>query len=154
MNTLLLDTTNWDLVVNTQGNLAVATNLYALAQDAASACRTFLGEVWYDTMLGIPFTDQILGKLPPTSFLQAQFQGQSEAVPGIASAKVTLNPVGVDRTLTGKIELTSVASQTAVVTGQIATPWYANAIWPPVPGNTIDIFVLGSSSLGGTQSLG
>lgn len=154
MNTLLLDRDTWDLVVNDSGNLAVATDLYALAQDVASACRTFLGEQWYNTALGIPYTDQILGVLPPESFLAAQFQGQGEAVPQVAQVRAFLDTVGPSRVLTGRLEVTSEASQTAVVSGSIATPWYSQAVWPPVPGNTLDIFVLGGSSLGGSSHLG
>ncbi len=50
-----LDTVAWDLTVDTTGNIAVASNPYSMAQDAASAIRTFQGEVYYDTTLGIPF---------------------------------------------------------------------------------------------------
>lgn len=137
MNTLRLDHAAWDIVLDDAGNLAVETGLLAMAQDVASACRTFLGEAWYDTTLGIPYTDRILGYLPPTSFLQAQFQGQALLVPQVAAAKVTLDPLTITRVLTGKIELTSEAGQTAVAIGAIAAPWYANAVWPPVPGNIL-----------------
>jgi len=154
MNTLLLSTDTWDLTVDSSGNLAVATGLYAIAQDVASACRTFLGEVWYDTTLGVPLTDRILGKLPPASFLKAQFQGQGEAVPGVASVTANFNTVAIDRVLTGSLLITSTAGQQAVVQGAIAQPWYSQAVWPPVPGNTVDIFILGSSSLGGPNRLG
>ena len=54
-DTLLLDLTNWDLVLDVNGNIAIARPPYALAQDAASAVKTFQGECYYDTTLGIPY---------------------------------------------------------------------------------------------------
>ena len=41
MNTLLLDLTNWDLLVDASGNIAVASDPYSVAQDVASAVRVF-----------------------------------------------------------------------------------------------------------------
>ena len=41
-STLLLDQTEWDLVLDASGNIALASPPYALAQDVASAVRTFL----------------------------------------------------------------------------------------------------------------
>lgn len=153
MNTLLLDSPSWDLTLNEHGNLAVATGLYAIAQDVASACRTFLGEVWYDTTLGIPYTDRILGYFPPTSFLQAQFEGQGELVPQVASVRAFLDPLTAARTLTGRLEITSTAGQSVVASGAVVAPWYSNAVWPPVPGYASDTFTLGLSILGGSDLL-
>lgn len=133
MNTLLLDTSEWDLVIDESGNLSVATGAYALAQDVASACRTFLGEAWYDTTLGIPYTDRILGYLPPASFLEAQFQGQGELVPQVASVRAILDPLTITRVLTGKLEIIAEGGQTAAISGGVAVPWYVNAVAPPVP---------------------
>ena len=65
MKTLLLDRTQWDLVQDANGNIALATEPYARAQDVASACRLFRGELWYDTAAGIPYFEDILGKSPP-----------------------------------------------------------------------------------------
>ena len=41
MNTLLLDQTAWDLVLDSAGNIALAAVPYARAQDVASAIKTF-----------------------------------------------------------------------------------------------------------------
>ena len=43
MNTLLLDTLRWDLCLDVHGNIAVASDPYSVAQDVASAIRTFSG---------------------------------------------------------------------------------------------------------------
>ena len=69
-NTLLLDQSAWDLVLDINGNIALAGTPYSYAQDVASAVRTFLGECWYDTSLGLPYWQQILGKLPPAVYIE------------------------------------------------------------------------------------
>ncbi len=43
-STLLLDQVTWDLAVDTSGNIAVASDPYSQAQDAASSIKTFAGE--------------------------------------------------------------------------------------------------------------
>ena len=40
-------------------NIAVADEPYALAQDAASAIRTFIGECYYDTTKGLPYFEKV-----------------------------------------------------------------------------------------------
>lgn len=90
LNTLLLDRTVWDLVLDSAGNIARADPPYALAQDVASAVRLFLGELWYDTTKGIPYFEQILGHLPPQSLLINYIQRAALTVPGVVYAKCVL----------------------------------------------------------------
>ena len=112
-NTLLLDRTVWDLLLDGSGNIAIATEPYAIAQDVASACRTFLGEVYYDTVLGVPYFQQILNKNPPLALLKQLLVDQALTVPGCA------NPVcyilGIDnRKVTGQIVFTGPNGSTQV----------------------------------------
>ena len=72
-STLLLDRGLWDLVLDAYGNVAVAAEPYSLAQDAASAIRTFNGEVYYNTTLGVQYFGPILGQRPPLSLMKADF---------------------------------------------------------------------------------
>ncbi len=88
VDTLLLDRSAWDLVTDANGNIAVASNPYSLAQDAASAIRLFQGECWYDTSKGVPYFTQVLGKLPPLAFVKSQFAAAALTVPEVASATV------------------------------------------------------------------
>ena len=105
MNTLLLSTDLWDLVLDANGNLASATDPYSVVQDVASAARTFLGEVWYDTTIGVPYFQQILGKLPPLAFIKAQLVTAALTVPGCTNPVVFFNGLS-GRTLTGQIQFT------------------------------------------------
>lgn len=111
MRTLLLDRTLWDLVLDVNGNIAVGDAPYALAQDAASAIKTFLGECWYNTTLGVPYWNQILGQAPPpVSLMKAKFEGAALTVPGVVDAKCFIT-VFTDRTIRGQVHVTDRAGQ-------------------------------------------
>lgn len=105
--TLLLDRTTWDLVVDLAGNIAKASEPYALAQDAASAIKLFQGELWYDTSLGIPYWDQILGKPPPIALMKEKFVQAALTVPNVIAAKVTITSF-INRIIRGKVEVTDI----------------------------------------------
>jgi hypothetical protein len=108
MRTLLLDQTTWDLCLDASGNIAVAADPYALAQDVASAIRLFAGEAWYDTSLGIPYFEQILGHAPPVSLIKEQFTRTALTVPGVVAAVCTLDSIA-GRQLTGQVRVTDTA---------------------------------------------
>jgi hypothetical protein len=105
VNTLYLDPNQWDLALDIDGNIAVAQNPYSLAQDAASACRTFLGEVYYRTDLGVPYWQQILGHFPTLQLVKSKLVAAAETVPGVASAQVFISSVE-DRQLRGQVQVT------------------------------------------------
>jgi hypothetical protein len=102
-NTLLLDQTEWDLVLDSSGNIAKAEPPYALAQDVASAVRLFLGELWYDTTKGIPYFEDVLGHLPPLPLLTGHMQKAALSVPGVVSARVLIDSFN-SREITGQIQ--------------------------------------------------
>jgi hypothetical protein len=103
-NTLLLDQTAWDLVLDANGNIALAGAPYAIAQDVASATRTFLGECWYDTTQGIPYWQQILGEFPPLQYIAQRLQDTALTVPDVAAAKATFTSFQ-NRSLAGQIQI-------------------------------------------------
>jgi len=102
-NTLLLDQTAWDLVLDANGNIALAGAPYAIAQDVASATRTFLGECWYNTNLGLPYWQDILGEFPPLSYIAQQMQTEALLVPDVAEVQVNFTKFQ-NRSLAGQIE--------------------------------------------------
>lgn len=116
MNTLLLAVDTWDLVIDASANIALAQAPYALAQDVASACRTVLGEVYYDTSLGVDYFGQIFGKTPPVSVFQAMFVKAALTVPGVVSATCTIAAYSADtRTVTGQVAFVDSSGQTGTV---------------------------------------
>lgn len=114
LSTLLLDQTAWDLVLDANGNIAMATPPYSLAQDVASAVRTFLGEVWYDSTLGVPYWQEILGQLPPASLLIELLNQQALTVPGVVVAQTYITSFN-DRSATGQIQFVDANNITTVV---------------------------------------
>lgn len=104
-STLLLDADTWDWVVDANGNWAVADEPYSQAQDAASAIRLVLGELYYDTSAGVPY-DQILGKAKNLALLKASLVAAALTVPGVISADVFITAI-TDRTVTGQVQITT-----------------------------------------------
>jgi hypothetical protein len=103
LKTLLLDRDAWDLVLDSAGNIALAEPPYALAQDVASAARLFAGELWYDTSKGVPYFQNILGKLPPISLLTSLIERAALTVPGVVSAQCVITSLE-DRHVEGQIQ--------------------------------------------------
>ena len=113
--TLLLDTVAWDLVLDIFGNIAVASEPYSQAQDAASAIRLFQGELWYDTTKGVPYWTQILGYAPPIALMKAKFITAALTVPGVTSANCFITGIN-GRLVTGQVQLSNKVNQTATAT--------------------------------------
>lgn len=106
MNSLYLDPATWDLAVDVNGDVAVCSDPYATAQSAANACRTFLGEVWYQTDVGVPYWQDILGHFPPLSVVKADLVAAAMTVQGVASAQVFITSVE-NRVIAGQVQVTS-----------------------------------------------
>jgi hypothetical protein len=104
-STLYLDRQVWDLVLDGNGNIAMATEPYSRAQDVASECRTWQGEVFYDVTRGLPYASQILGKSTPIEYTKAQLVAAALLVPGVVSARAYLKS-SPDRKLGGQIQIT------------------------------------------------
>lgn len=121
-STLLLDTAAWDLVLDANSNIAVASEPYSLAQDAASAIKTFLGECYWDTTVGVPYITQILGKNIPLSLLRQMLVNAALTVPGVVSAQVFISSL-TGRILSGQVQVVS-------TTGHVSRPATFTAINP------------------------
>jgi hypothetical protein len=137
MNTLLLAINTWDLTVDASGNIGLASDPYAVAQNIATAARTFQGEVWYNKLLGIPYFQSILGKQPNAQFIRAQYVAVAEAVEGVASAQFFFT-LFKKRTLSGQIQATLEDGTIVTVSTNdlfARSLWYVNAISPAAAGS-------------------
>jgi hypothetical protein len=103
MNTLLLDIAAWDLALDINGNIAVASEPYAIAQDVASAVRLFAGELWYDTTQGVPYFD-VLGNVPNLQFIKLQIEKAALTAPGVVTARCLFAAL-TNRVLTGQVQI-------------------------------------------------
>ena len=120
-STLALELQDWDLCVDTSGNIALAQAPYAIAQDVASACKTFLGECWYDTTYGIPYLQQVLGQLPSLSVIKALLVIAAQSVPGCGNPIVLITGFQ-DRQLTGQVQFIDNLGQPAVAIIAVPVP--------------------------------
>lgn len=111
-DTLYLNPTTWDLDIDADGDIAVASGRYALAQDAACAIRTFLGECWYDKTVGVPYMTEILGHSPSLDLVKARLQAAAMTVDGVVSATVVITG-NVNRTVTGQVQITDTGGLSA-----------------------------------------
>lgn len=103
---LLLDQIVWDLVLGADGNIAACTEPYSLAQDVSTALRTFLGEVYYDTSLGVPYFDPVLNNNAISiGLIQQILVEQALTVTGVVSATCNIITVS-DRNLVGQVTIT------------------------------------------------
>ena len=106
LSTLLLDTAAWDLVVDASGNIAIAGPPYSVAQDVASAVRTFLGDAYYDQAYGIDYLGTVLGRAPPLPVFTAAIEAAALTVPSVVSATCTVTGFR-GRQVTGQVAFTT-----------------------------------------------
>jgi len=94
MDTLALDYNLWDLTVDQYGNWATVGDAtpgettgpaIRMAQDVATRCLTWYGELYYDTTQGIRYNN-ILGQGPNLSLVQNAFTTQALQVSGVVQA--------------------------------------------------------------------
>lgn len=100
--TLLLDTAEWDLVLDANGDIALADEPYAISQDVASAIRTFQTDCWYDQRKGMPYWQQILGHYPPMALVRSAIVKEAMGEPNVAQVKVRRLDL-TDRLVTGEV---------------------------------------------------
>jgi len=116
MDSLALDLQLWDLDVDARGNwrtVGDSTPLpmtsgpgMRLAQDVATRCMAWRGEVYYDTTQGIRF-ENILGQGPSLVLAQDAFQTEALKVPTCNTAIPVFSFNSPTRQLTGTMTVSS-----------------------------------------------
>jgi hypothetical protein len=96
-----------------------------VAQDVASACKLYLGELWYDTAQGVPYFQSYLGRPPAPSALKASLVAAALTVPDVASAVCFVESVS-NRAVKAQVQIT-------LVTGQVVPVPVRVTITPPAP---------------------
>lgn len=116
MKTLFLMPNTWDLALDMNGNIAIASSTYQQAQDIASACRVFTGDMYFNQSDGIPYVSKILGKgRYPLSLYRKHLTDAALSVPHVATATVDLF-MSDGRILRGQIQFTNDKNQIGVIT--------------------------------------
>ena len=126
MDTCLLTTDGtWDFDLDAYGNLATcgdatpgATNTgpeYRMAQDVATQCLSWQGEVYYDTTVGLPY-DSILGGAPNLVLISSYYQQEALTVYGVQQCVPDLSfTAGATRQLTGNVLVADSSGRIATV---------------------------------------
>lgn len=115
MKTLFLRPDSWDLMLDTDGNIAVANSTYQQAQDIASACRTIKQDMYFNQQDGIPYLTDILGKGKyPLALYRKYLQDAALSVPGVVSAQAELS-MSDNRVVLGQIKFTNDNNKTGVI---------------------------------------
>lgn len=108
---------NWDISLDSNGNFSMADGDYAVAQNAACACRAFVNDMYFNQSEGIPhFSTDISNKSTVNPTLLAYFmEKEAKKFPEIKGAKLTDLAIE-NRLLTGKLELTLETGRVIYVT--------------------------------------
>lgn len=114
MKTILLNPLTWDLTLDVDRNIAVAADPYSIAQDVGSACKLYLGELWYNTNQGVPYYQSFLGRPPAPSALKASMVTAALTVPGVVGAVCFLQSVQ-NRAVKAQVLVTLQTGQTIAV---------------------------------------
>lgn len=106
-STLFLNPNTWDLAIDTNGNIAVATSTYQKAQDIASNVRVFYADKYYDQTAGVPYLQKILGKTGsyPLSLFRQKALEMASNVDNVDNVQIEFNTLK-DRVLSGTITFT------------------------------------------------
>lgn len=113
--TLFLMPTTWDLTLDADGNIAVATDIYQQAQDISTACRTFTGDLYYDTTTGIPYDTEILGGTGfPLALYKMYLEDAAKSIGGVVSAQAAIR-TNDRRNVIGAIIFTNEENQTGQI---------------------------------------
>ena len=113
----------WDLEIDVNGNIALASSDLSLAQDAACAIQTYQGECYFDTTLGVPYLQQVFGFPIPLALLkQLLVDAALSANSGIASAQVFITSL-TNRAISGQVQVVSAATgEISVATFNVVNP--------------------------------
>ena len=110
--TLLLR--EWDLTLDSGGNIATAQDSYGIAQNVANAVRLFTRDAYYDPERGVPHfpiydpcaPGSRLGVTPDMSVVRSRIRRAALAVDGVTDANVEITSI-TDRVMGGTIALTT-----------------------------------------------
>ena len=106
---------DWDLTLDGQGFIGIASGGQAVAQDAASACLTFYGEAYYDSSLGIPWDTQVLGKPASLGYVSSKMKTEAKKLSVVDDAECTLYLNKTTRKVGGQLLVTYDEDQTVQV---------------------------------------
>lgn len=107
---------SWDLTLDGNGDIAIASGEYAAAQDSASACLTFYGECYYNNTLGIPWDTNVLGHRPSGVYIAQKMENEAKKLPVVEKALCTVYFDRAARQVKGNLRITTIDGDEAELT--------------------------------------
>ena len=99
---------NWDIGLDSSGNIETTGGLYCDAQNVANAVRLFTRDAYLAQNKGVPHFSLDLGVIPALSEVRSWYRKAAKTVENIRSASVEITAVDKEnRTLRGIITATS-----------------------------------------------
>lgn len=95
----------WDIQLDDLGNIAITKNPYAVAQDVACACKTELGECFYNKSIGLPYFEKIFKRQVGIRFVQSKLQAEANKLSYVSQTQCTLAVDTIKRLTTGMISI-------------------------------------------------
>lgn len=124
MDTMALDTSLWDLDVDAYGNWRTVGDAtpqrdvtgpgMRLAQDVATRCLAWRGEVYYDSTQGVQYP-QLLGAAPNMTLVNNAYTTEALKVTGCVQAIANLQFSARARLVTGAVTVTDFAGNAGEV---------------------------------------
>lgn len=90
MSELMLETSEWDLIPDQNGDIAVCSDPYATAQQVANECRLYQGEAYYAPDQGIPLDPDVFGGEASLAYVGMLMQEAALGVDGVVAATPNL----------------------------------------------------------------
>lgn len=103
MDTLLFDPEKWgQLLVDVNGNIAVAGEPYRTAQDTSTSVKLFKKDNWYDTDNGIPYHKNVYALKADIPAFKSLVDDQALLVSGVDTVETIITEFK-DRGFSGQI---------------------------------------------------
>lgn len=111
----------WDVAVDAAGNIATTSGDYsgdyAVAQNAANACRLFYEDAPLDMTRGIPYFDITLGKKSSVSasVLRSRIKDIVSEIYGVTDVEVAIDYDNEGRIYGGEVQITTLNSKNVTI---------------------------------------
>ena len=106
----------WDIGLNSNGDLSTTSGLYCDAQNVANSIRLFTKDAYLSQDKGVPHFDLELGKKPPLSAVRQAYRRRGMEMDNIAN--IQCDGIGLDienRRLTGRLIVTNETGEQATI---------------------------------------
>ena len=101
----------WDICIDSRGYIDFSLDSEATAQDVASICSIFKGEVIYSESMGINYQNNYLGKIYSSAKLAADIEKEAMKIVTVKDVVCSIFFNGADRASSIKILTTDINNQ-------------------------------------------